>query len=243
MKKIFPLFLLLFVCSVAAMAQKEVLKPSGNIITRDVSIKAFDAIKANGLYELILTQGDKESVKVETDDNFQSLIVVSNDGNTLVIDEPRLRDHSFNFTNGDGEREKKQHFKVYVTFKHIKNLDLQTIGNTRSEGSLTFDALEINDQSVGNIQLTLSAAKLTITNKGVGSITLNGHADNAVIINSGVGAFKGEDMVVQTMDIKNSGVGHASVNVVKDLRVKDSFLGKVNNVGAAKTHKMDGQEI
>lgn len=243
MKKI-VFFLTALLSSASLMAQQdEVLKPSGNVITRDVSIKSFNAIKANGMYELILTQGDKESVKVETDDNLQNLIIISNDGNTLVIDEPRVRDHSFKFRGTDGEWGKKQRFKVYVTFKNIKDIDIQTIGNIRSEGSLTFDALEINDQSVGNIDLALTAKKLTITNKGVGSITLNGHADNAVIVNSGVGSFKGQDLVVQTMNINNSGVGHAEVNVVKDLTVKDSFLGKVNNVGAAKTHKMDGVEI
>ena len=40
---------------------------------------------------------------------------------------------------------------------------------------------------------------------------------------------------VQTMDIDNSGVGHASVNVQKDLTVQQSFLGKVTNVGNGKT--------
>lgn len=243
MKKIVSLFLMALFASTAVMAQEEVLKPSGNVITRDVAVKTFNAINAKGLYELILTQGDKEGVKVETDDNLQSLIEVSNDGNTLVIDEPRLRNHSFRFTNADDEHSKRQHFKVYVTFKSIKSLDLQTIGNTRSEGNLTFDALEIDDQSVGNITLTLAATKLTITNKGVGSIVLNGHAENATITNSGVGSFKGENLVVQTMHIDNSGVGHAEVNVVKDLTVKDSFLGKVRNNGAAKTHKMNGVEI
>jgi len=243
MKKI-PLLLIIAIIGTSAVAQyQHTLKPSGNVITRDVAVKPFTAIKANGLYELILTQGSTESVKVETDDNLQSLIEVSNDGNTLLIDEPKLRNNGVNFESADGERTKKQHFKIYVNFKSISSLDVQTIGNTHADGTLNFDALTINDRSVGSINLSLNAAKLTITNKGVGTITLSGKVDNAVITNSGVGSFKGEDLVVQTMHITNSGVGHAEVNVVKDLIVKDSFLGKVSNSGPAKTRKLDGQEI
>ncbi len=242
MKKISLGFACLLFSAGAVMAQNNTLEGSGNVITKNISIKPFNAIKANGLFELILSQGNTESVKVETDDNLQYLFEISNDGSTLVIDEPKLRDHSLNFKY-NGEREKRQHFKIYVTFKNLNSLDLQVIGSIRSEGSLNFDALDINDQTVGNIDLSLTATKLSVKNKGVGNISLSGKADNAVITNGGVGRFNGEDLVVQTMHIENTGIGHADVNVVKDLTIKDSFLGKVRNTGGAKTHKMDGVEI
>jgi len=84
---------------------------------------------------------------------------------------------------------------------------------------------------------------LTIENKGVGNLTLHGSATNAVVNNSGVGQFEGDNLVVQTMNIDNSGVGGANVNVQKDLKIKQSFLGKVRNKGSAKTHEMDGVEM
>ena len=133
--------------------------------------------------------------------------------------------------------------KVYVTFKVLKNLDAAVIGNIHSEAPLKLDVFEVNSKNVGNITLALTATKLTVYNKGVGSITLSGSVPNAVIVNSGVGSIKGEDLMVQTMNIENTGVGSASVNVAKDLKVKDSFLGKVKNTGSAKTRKMDGEEI
>jgi len=242
MKKILSLSAAVIIAATTLKAQ-ETIKPSGNVITRDVTVKPFNAIKANGLYDLILTQGSTESVKVETDDNLQKYIEVSNDGNTLVIDEPALRNHNFNMTFADGEHEKKQHFKVYVTFKNITLMDIQTIGNVTADAPLTFDALDINDKSVGGIKMSLTAKKLTVTNKGVGTVTLSGNVTDAVITNTGVGSFQGSNLVVQTMHITNTGVGHADVNVVKNLIVKDSFLGKVKNSGPAKTLKMEGQEI
>ncbi len=74
MKRIMSSLLFLF-CSYLVVAQKKgTIKPSGNIITRNVDVSSFNSIRAGGLYELVLTQGDKESVKIEADDNLQDLV-------------------------------------------------------------------------------------------------------------------------------------------------------------------------
>ncbi|HEY6977457.1 MAG TPA: head GIN domain-containing protein [Chitinophagaceae bacterium] len=239
MKKMIPV-LSMFICATAIAQERVNIEPSGNIITKDISVQPFDAIKASGLYELVLSQGDKESVKIEADDNLQSLFSVSNSGSTLVVDMPKLKDQNINFKNKDDESLK---LKVYVTFKKLKSIDVGVVGNVRSATPLKFDALEIESKNVGNVKLQLSANKLNVENKGVGNLTLSGTATNVTIKNSGVGQFDGEDLVVQTMDIENSGVGSANVNVEKDLKIKDTFLGKVRNKGNAKTHSMEGVEM
>jgi hypothetical protein len=114
------------------------------------------------------------------------------------------------------------------------------IGNVHSETPIKFDAFNIESKNVGNIKLQLAVNKLTVENKGVGNITLSGNATDATITNKGVGEFEGSDLLVQTMDIDNSGVGSANVNVEKSLKIKESFLGKVRNKGNAKTHNMEG---
>ncbi|MEP6684138.1 MAG: head GIN domain-containing protein [Parafilimonas sp.] len=241
MKEIMSSLLLMF-CAFSVMAQKQgTIKPSGNIITRDVNVHSFNSIRAEGLYELVLTQGDKESVKIEADDNLQDLFKVSNDGNTLVIEMPDLKNSNVDFN--DKNHDHKLKLKVYVTFKQLNALDAGIVGTVRCTTPLKADAFDINSKSVGNIDLKITTGKLTISNKGVGDIILAGSAENAVIKNSGVGKFDGGDLVVQTMDIDNSGVGNAEVNVEKDLKVKQSFLGKVNNRGHAKTDKLNGVEI
>lgn len=241
MKGIMSALLLMF-CAFSVMAQKQGnIKPSGNIITRNVNVHFFNSIRAEGLYELILTQGDKESVKIEADDNLQDLFKVSNDGNTLVIEMPDLKNSNVDFN--DKNHDHKLNLKVYVTFKQLNALDAGIVGTVRCTTPLKADAFDIKSKSVGNIDLKITTGKLTISNKGVGDIILAGSAENAVIKNSGVGKFDGGDLVVQTMDIDNSGVGNAEVNVEKDLKVKQSFLGKVNNRGHAKTDKLNGVEI
>jgi hypothetical protein len=198
------------------------IEGSGNVITRDISIQPFDGLSAKGVFSIVLSQGNNESVKIEAEDNLQDLFEVKSEGSTLKIS--MKKDVNFN---------SKKKMKVYVSFKNLKSLNLEMVGNLSSVGNLNFDNLSLENKSVGSVELALAAQKLNIKNKSVGNLKLSGKAENAVIKNNGVGTLKASELVVQNMDIDNDGVGSAEVNAAKELKVKDSFLGKVKNVGAA----------
>ncbi|HTM92542.1 MAG TPA: DUF2807 domain-containing protein, partial [Flavisolibacter sp.] len=93
---------------------KETIEGNGKLTTREVNVSSFDALKASGVYESRLSQGNKESVKIEADENLQEYFNVRNDGNKLVIDMDKL-----NNKNLKG----KSKTKVYVTFKNLKELE------------------------------------------------------------------------------------------------------------------------
>jgi hypothetical protein len=112
-----------------------------------------------------------------------------------------------------------------------------------AKGTLTFNDLNLENSSVGNVELDLATKKINVQNNSVGSLRLKGTADNAIIKSNSVGAIDASDFVVQVMDIDNNGVGGAQVNAVKELKVHDSFLGKVKNRGNAPTRKVSKQVI
>jgi hypothetical protein len=220
-----------FIISQAAIAQKqETLEGNGNLVTKEVPVSSFDALKASGIYELKLSQGNKETVKIEADENLQELFQVRNEGTHLIIDMKKLENKNL---------KSKNKMKVYVTFKKIKELELSTIGNVDSEEQLSFDDLDMKNKSVGNVDLKLTANTIELENKSVGNVKLSGKAQNAVMKNAGVGSLEAGNFVVQTMNIENTGIGSAEVNAEKDLKVKDSFLGKVKNKGNAPVRKMN----
>jgi hypothetical protein len=219
----------------ATHAQKrETIEGNGKIITRDVKVSSFNSLKASGVYELKLSQGNTEAVKIEADENLQDLFQVHNDGDKLVIEMKKMENKNFN---------NKTKLKVYVTFKNLKEMELSTIGNVASEEQLSFGDLNLKNKSVGNVNLELTASRIDIKNTSVGNVHLSGKADNATVKNSGVGSIEAGNFVVQNMDIENTGVGHAEVNAAKDLKVKDSFLGKVRNKGAAATRRMNTVKV
>jgi hypothetical protein len=208
--------------------QKQV-EGSGNIITKDIPVQTFNELKVSGVFSVYLSQGDVASVKIEADDNFQPLFEVKNEGSKLII---KMQDH-IHFKTKKGSKG----MKVYITFRTLKNMEISTVGNLSADKTLNFEDLELKNSSVGSITLSLSAHSLKINNESVGTVMLSGKSDEAVINNNGVGSLKAYDFVVQKMDINNSGIGSAEVNVEKELKVKDSFLGKVTNKGNATVKK------
>jgi hypothetical protein len=210
--------------------KRETIEGNGKSVTRDVTVSSFSALEASGVYELKLSQGSKESVKIEADENLQQYFNVHNEGNKLVIDMEKLKNKNL----------KNAHkMRVFVTFKSLKELNLKTVGNVTSEEQLSFDDLDLNTKSVGNVELNLTAKKLDLENKSVGNVKLSGKADEAIVKNTGVGSFQAANFVVQTMNIENTGVGSAEVNAEKDLKVKDNFIGKVKNKGNANIRRMN----
>jgi hypothetical protein len=214
--------------------KRETIEGNGKKVTRDVSVSSFNSLQASGVYELKLSQGDKESVKIEADENLQEYFNVHNEGDKLVIDMDKLKNKNL---------KKADKMRVYVTFKNLKAIDVKTVGNVTSEEPLSFDDLDVNTKSVGDITLNLTAKKIDLDIKSVGDVKLSGKANEATVKNKGVGSFKAGNFVVQTMNIENEGVGNAEVNAEKDLKVKDTFLGKVTNKGGATMRKMNKVKV
>src|SRR6188768_975997 len=88
---------------------KDRIEGSGNVITKEFPVKSFEELNASGVFNLLLSQGDKESLKIEADDNLMDLFIVENEGSTLKIS--MKKNSNFN---------SKKHLRVYVTFKTLK---------------------------------------------------------------------------------------------------------------------------
>lgn len=231
MRRIFSLLLAITAFSFSVTAQKdsdkrERIVGSGNVITREIPVKSFDHLTAHGVFSLQLSQGDKESVKIEAEDNLIDLIVVKNEGTSLEVDMKK-----------DVDINTKKKMIVYVTFKNLKSMYLGMVGGTSSDEQLKFADLKLKNQSVGSVNLDMALQSLNLENESVGTLRLKGKADNAVIKSNSVGSMQAGDFIVQKMEIDNNGVGSATVNAEKELKVSDSFLGKVNNKGSATVKK------
>lgn len=217
-----------FITSIALHAQEteknstRQIVGSGNVVVKNIPVQSFDELDISAVVNVLLIQGSKEEVRIEADDNLQELFEVKNVGSRLNIGMKK-----------DVRIKSNKKLKVYVTFRKIKSLDLKTVGNVSSEGSLSFDDLDLNNKSVGNVDLTMAAKTVNVENKSVGNVKLTGKANSAVIKNKSVGNLQAAGFVVQTMEIDNNGVGNAEVNAEKELKVKKSGLGKVTNKGGA----------
>lgn len=238
MRRIFSsLFVIATVSVFSVQAQDKVkdkpkVEGSGNVVTKEFSVQSFDHLNVSGVFSVLLSQGNKEEVKIEADDNLHAYFEVKNEGSKLTVTMKK-----------DVNISTKKKMKVYITFKKLKEMDLKTVGDISSDKTLSFENLKIDNKSVGAVDLKLNAATVEINNKSVGDVKLSGKADNVTIKNKSVGSIKAADFAVQKMDIDNDGVGSAEVNAEKEIKVKDSFLGKVTNKGAATIKRIEKARI
>ena len=195
---------------------------SGKRVSRDLAVESFSAIKASGVVELNLVQGDKESVTVDADENLQGYIHIVNNGKTLEIDTRKLNNKNM-----------KGNWKLYVTvyFRNLDKLSISTVGHVKNEGTLRFSDLKLDVSSVGNVDLKLDADKLDLNTSSVGNIELAGSARSAAMRNSSVGNIRAEAFKVKTMEVNNSGIGNMDVNAESITSFQGSMLGKVRNRG------------
>lgn len=223
--------------SMAVKAQKEkteTIEGNGKLVTKELPVSSFESLKASGVYELKLSQGVAESVKIEADENLHQYFNVRNEGKTLVIDMKGTKNKNMKLKNK---------LKVYVSFKKLREMDLNMVGDVKADASLSFADLDLENNSVGKVELDLSATTLKLKNNSVGKVKLSGKAENAMVEHNGVGNLDAGSLVVQTMKIDNSGVGGAEVNAAKELTVSDNMLGKVKNKGTATVKKNKKVEI
>ena len=101
---------LFIAATVKAQKEKETIEGNGNMITKEVPVSSFESLKASGVYELKLSQGNVESVKIEADENLHQYFNVRNEGKQLVIDMKDTKNKNMKLKNK---------LKVYI-FEEVK---------------------------------------------------------------------------------------------------------------------------
>lgn len=169
---VFLLGLALAGCSIGAGQ----VRGSGNITTETRKVAGFTAVDVSGVGDVIITQGDAESLTVETDDNIQRLVLSEVRGDTLYLSmEP----------NTSLARIPRLIFTV--TVRDLTQLTLAGAA-TISVRDLSGDQLRVDHSGVGLLTLAGAVNAQDVTLSGVGGY--DGAAlmsDRATVTVSGVG--------------------------------------------------------
>lgn len=220
--------LLSILASCVQQGKSTKVESHGEAHTRTVSVQPFNALEASGVFELRLSQGSTESVRIEAPQTLQRYFHVSNEGDKLVVETKGLKGKALGT---------KDVIRVHITFKNLGEMNLNTVGSIRSEERLTFDHLSVLNKSVGQVSLELTAHKIRVKNTSVGNMILSGTARDAVFDNNSVGSLEAGALQAETVSIHNGGIGTAEVNASRTLWVDDHWLSKVRNKGAAPAKK------
>lgn len=120
-----------------------------------------------------------------------------------------------------------------MSFRDLKKLELNSVGNLSSQNQLKLNNLEIENNSVGNIDLNLDCNKLNIESNSVGNTVLTGKVNDFKIELNSVGNLKAFDFVAQTLNIESNAVGNAEVNSQKEISISQNGMGNITYKGDA----------
>ena len=202
---------------------------SGIVQDENRRLSEFDSITIKYPAEIIIQQGNSESILIEADDNLLPQLETEVKNGRLV----------FENSERDWKKRVKPSTPVLVT---ITVVDLDVV-NFSSAGMLLINdlqtnSLEINISGAGEITLTdLDTNDLTFSLSGTGSVEAEGRTDRLDLRISGLGSFDGSDLKVMDAGVSISGAGSATVWVEDELGAIISGAGSIDYFGDPEVNK------
>jgi hypothetical protein len=201
---------------------------SGNVISQTREVSDFDAVSVSYPADVLIKQGNAESLKVEAEDNLLPNLKTQVKNGTLEIFYKRENGKHVNPTKT---------VKITVVVKDLKNVDFTSAGELTVD-SLKTNTLDISLSGAGNLKLNQILVKaLGVDLSGAGSMTASGTADDLNMSISGFGDFKGADLHAKDASVNISGAGSATTWVDDNLDAEISGAGSISYYGSASVTK------
>ncbi|MGZ7048508.1 MAG: head GIN domain-containing protein [Methanobacterium sp.] len=228
MKK-YIIIVLLLLAVIAASGCTNQGTGSGKVINQTRDVASFNQIDFNGAGELIITQGDKESVTVQADDNLMNNIKTSVNNNKLTI----------SFDNNMPVP--TQPVKIYVTVKDLNSINVTGSGLVKSD-NLNVNSLILTINGAGNSTLNnLNAQTLNITLSGAGTIKTSGNVNEQNMQISGAGEYNAGNLTSKIATVTINGGGKSTVKVSDTLNAIINGAGQISYIGSPKvTQQISG---
>ena len=209
-----PILLLLSACNV--------LRGSGNIRIEPRQVSHFDRVSMGGSGELIITQGDEESLTVEADDNLLPRIKTEVRDGTLHL--------GLKGKNWPNFLQPTRPIKFNLIMKEVGPYVCSQWG--RKPDIRTHD-LSVEISGSGDVVIgALEAEKLKVQLSGSATCALSGQVVTQEIGISGSGEYRAPKLNSQTVKAKISGSGHSLISVRDSLSVNISGSGQVDYYGS-----------
>lgn len=197
--------------------------------TEDRQVSGFSGISSSGSFNIIVTMGNTETLKLEGDKETISEIETKVESGILKIS--RNKEYTNNWNSSKGK------VTIYITAKSLNSLTQSGSGDMKVDGTVKADRLATTLRGSGSISLTADAKNYSGTISGSGEINVKGNTDHAKVTIAGSGEFEGKNLRSDDADIQISGSGDASITAEKTLDAVVSGSGNIRYSGNAQVTK------
>lgn len=195
--------------------------------TREVT--GFDSIELRAFGDMNVTQGDKESLVIEGDEELLQKITSRVESTKLILElGQNWLERIMAGINAMGRKAIKYH----ITVKDLKSL--KVLGSSEVHmPSLKTTNLHLVITGNGEIKLpSLTAEGLEVDISGRGEIDVAGQVHNQDISITGSGEYDAKTLISQTAKVSISGHGDVEVAVSDTLDVRIAGYGEVKYIGS-----------
>lgn len=195
----------------------------GNIVSERRNVKKAEKIIIKGNFDIVLVPGSETSVVVETDQNLQDFILMSESNEELVFKTKR----KFNIKSDHG-------IKITITTPKLSGIHLAGSGNIMGKGKFVgANELKIDIAGQGDVNLEVNTPRIEVDIAGSGNVRLAGETKNAKFDIAGTGDCNAEGLKSEISSIKIAGNGNVKVFADVQLDIKIMGSGDVFYKGNA----------
>jgi|GEM_PF-203584 len=175
------------------------VKGDGNVIKQERNVPAFTGIEVQSGIDLFITQGTKQSVIIEAEENLQDLITTEVTGPTLQV-----------YVKKGTNIWRSQGMKAYITVTDLKSVSVSGGGDVASQSLIKTGDIEINISGGGDLKFDLEAGRTSCTLSGGGDAHISGTASDCKLTISGGGDLELK-AGLRSLDATVSGGGDVTI--------------------------------
>jgi hypothetical protein len=194
----------------------------------DRHLSGFNGVHLAGSFDVYITQGTTESVKVEAPDDIIGHIITEVDGGVLKI---YNKHDDFHWGDLFGHHKK---IVIYVTAKDLNSISVSGSGDMFFKGGIHTNSLKLKVTGSGDMLGVVDVKILESSISGSGDMKISGHAESSTVSVGGSGDFSARGLVTVNTAVRVSGSGDASINASNRVDASVSGSGDIKYTGGAK---------
>lgn len=179
--------------------------------SEDRNVAGFTELRAQQGIDVQLTQGSRESLRIEVEGAELGDVVSTVEGNVLTLSMPN------NWTWTPGRR-----VVAHVEFVRLSAISASGGSDIRSRNTLRLDDLEVRASGGSDVDLDVQAKSLELTLSGGSDLELRGSTPSLTITASGGSDADAASMAAERVELRVSGGSDASVRASAAIEIDAS---------------------
>ena len=187
---------------------------SGTIISEEREVPVFNQISLKGSGKVILTKGENQNVRVNTDDNIMPHIQTEVKNGKLLISHER-------------NNLRPTVLKFHITVANLEGVSISGSGDINGNDEFSSDNFYADIAGSGDIAIKVSVNRLESDISGSGSIYLAGSTNSYDATITGSGDVDAFELRARESSVVITGSGNCRLSVSDKLRAKITGSGDV----------------